>query len=127
MNLKVLLVDDDEVVLFLHDLMIIKSELSTKTIAFKSGITALDFLYQQHSKDERYLIFLDIHMPVMNGWQFLDAIQQSSLQDRVSVVITTSSIDSADHRRAKNYPVITEYLEKPLTAEIFARIKDRYA
>ena len=125
MNLKVLLIDDDEVVLFMHDLMIIKSELSTNTIAFKSAIAALEFLNQQNKDDEHYLIFLDIHMPFMNGWKFLDTIQESSLQDRVSVVITTSSVDSAEHERARSYPIITEFIEKPLTVEIFARIKDR--
>lgn len=128
MNLKVLLVDDDEVVLLIHDLMVKESGLAAKTHAFESSVAALDFLNERTDQDERYLIFLDIHMPVMNGWQFLDTIQQSfHLKDRISVVITTSSVDSADHRRAKTYPVITEYVEKPLSAEIFARIKDRHA
>jgi CheY-like chemotaxis protein len=126
MNLKVLLVDDDEVVLLMHDLMIIESGLSAKTLAFESSTAALDFLNQQTNTDERYLIFLDIHMPVMNGWQFLDTIQELAIHDRISVIITSSSIDSSDHVMAKEYPVITEYIEKPLTAEIFARIKDRY-
>lgn len=125
MNLNVLLVDDDEVVLFMHDLMIIESGLSTKTIAFNSAVPALDFLNQQTEKDSRYLIFLDIHMPLVNGWKFLDNLQQFSLQDRVSVVMTTSSIDSADRERARIYPMVTEFIEKPLTKEIFARIKDQ--
>lgn len=125
MNIQVLLVDDDEVVLFLHNLMIIKSELATKTTAFNTAAAALDFLNQNSKEDERYLIFLDLHMPLMNGWNFLDSIQQLSLQDRISVVIATSSIDSADHERARNYPLITEFIEKPLSEEIFARIKDQ--
>ena len=127
MNLKVLLIDDDEIILLMHDLMIIESGLSNTTIGFESCMAALTFLENQHNQDERYLIFLDIHMPEMSGWQFLDTIQASPYKDRVSVVVTTSSIDSADHIMSRKYPAVTEYIEKPMTAEIFSRIKQRYA
>ena len=123
MSLKVLIVDDDEVVLFIHELIIKKSGLSEIPINFKNGQVAMDFLNDHHIKEKQFLIFLDINMPVMNGWCFLDTIQHCSYREKINVIIVTSSIDQIDRRKAKEYPQVIDYIEKPFSMEACLRIK----
>ena len=123
-NLNVLVVDDDEIVLFLHDLMVRESGLSTSPQLFSTGNSALDFLKENYRPAYNSLIFLDINMPAMNGWQFLELIEE--LGYKIPVVIVSSSIDPADLEKAKSYAVVKEYVIKPLSIEICVRIKESY-
>jgi response regulator RpfG family c-di-GMP phosphodiesterase len=61
-------------------------------------------------------------MPVMNGWDFLEAIQSSTFANRVSVIMTTSSIDIEDRIKAKHFPLVIDFLVKPLSVEILAEV-----
>ena len=62
----------------------------------------LDYILANKDKDKVFLILLDINMPVMNGWEFLDQLNTIVIKPLVKVVIVTSSIDSADKDKAKN-------------------------
>lgn len=61
------------------------------------------------------LILLDINMPGMNGWDFLDHFQKMGKE--IAVYILTSSIDSADYRKAESYKLVKKYIEKPLNSQ----------
>lgn len=119
-----MIIDDDDIVLFLHDLMIKESGLSTDPLGFSNGKAAMDYLQENYTVTDSYLIFLDINMPVMNGWQFLELIEERKYQ--VTVIIVSSSIDSADYQKAKKYPSVKEYITKPLTIETSIRVKESY-
>jgi CheY-like chemotaxis protein len=123
-EIKVLIIDDDDVILFLHDLMIRDSGLSQDTESFLRAEHALDYLESHHAENGHYLVFLDINMPGMNGWQFLEYLAKTSYQNKVSVVLVTSSIENADHEKARAYPAVVEYIEKPLSMAICARIRE---
>ena len=123
MSLKVLIVDDDDITLFIHELMIKESGLSKDSFIFKNGRVALDFLDDCSKEEEQFLIFLDVNMPVMDGWNLLDAIQESSCQKQVNVVMVTSSLDQSDRKKARKYPQVIDYVEKPLNMEACLRIK----
>lgn len=123
MSLKVLIADDDEVVIFLQKMMVVHSGLSPEPISFNDGKAAIDYLNEQYKEGDSYLILLDINMPVMNGWEFLDAIQTMPFSNAVSVVMVTSSIDSKDRDKAKQYTQVIDYIEKPLNIETCNRIK----
>lgn len=123
MSLKVLVVDDDEVVIFLHKMMVEDSGLSPEPISFKDGKAAIEYLNEQYKEGDFYLILLDINMPVMNGWEFLDAIQTMPFSNLTSVVMVTSSIDSIDRDKAKQYTQVIDYIEKPLNLDTCNRIK----
>lgn len=122
MNLKVLLVDDDDVFIFLHNRFLTKNGVSTKPLSFENGKEALDYLNSERNSNQRYLIFLDIHMPVMNGWQFLDSIQHTTYEKNVLIAIVTSSINSEAHSKAKQYSQVMGYFEKPLTEKSLKQI-----
>lgn len=112
---KILLVDDDPIFLTLAELAIKKEQTSIEIFKAMNGEEAIEFLKNQ-SVD---IIFLDLNMPVMNGWEFLDAFPQ--LEDRGDqIYILTSSIDPSDQRKADENPFVTSMLEKPLDREKIA-------
>ncbi len=123
-EIKVLIVDDDDVILFLHELMIRDSGLSQTATSFLTGQAALDHLDAHRSGTDQFLVLLDINMPGISGWQFLEKLEDMPYRNRVSVVLVTSSIDYADHQRSENYPAVIEYIEKPLTLETCRRLRE---
>lgn len=120
MNLKTLIADDDDMVIFLHKIAVVESDLSKKPVIAINGSEALDYILKH--PDNTFLVLLDINMPEMDGWEFLDAIQKVS--SRILVVMVTSSVDSRDRKKAKTYPQVIEYIEKPLTIGTCTHIKN---
>jgi len=114
MTLKVLIVDDDDIFVFLHETIVVDSGLSTNTAGFENGLKAYEYLNNNYKDGETYLILLDINMPEMNGWQFLDTIQTAPYANQVLVAIVTSSIDLEDRVKANGYPQVIDYFEKPM-------------
>ena len=127
MTLKVLIVDDDEIFVFLHEMNVADSKLSTNTLGFENGLQTYEYLNKNSKSDETYLILLDINMPEMNGWQFLDAIQTAPYSSRVLVAIVTSSIDYEDRVKASSYSQVIEFFEKPLDIEKCEKLKRKQA
>jgi CheY-like chemotaxis protein len=70
-----------------------------------------------------YLLLLDINMPVMSGWDFLDAIRLRSYADQVYAVIVSSSIDTGNHKKAEQYKQVIGYLEKPINVRMLQDFK----
>lgn len=116
MNLEVVIVDDDAVVLFLHKVLIKKSPFLSTVKDFLDSGEALTYV-SERSKDYRLLVFLDINMPGINGWDFLDQLEQLSSSENVYVVMVTSSINWSDRRQAEKYPRVIDYREKPLSKQ----------
>ena len=127
MGVVVLIVDDDEAVRFFHRIIVSQSGLSNEPLCFCNGEEALNFLNANLNEANTYLILLDINMPVMNGWDFLDMINDKSYCNQVNIVIVTSSVDKADHEKAKLYNMVVEFVEKPISGEEYKRIMDFYS
>ena len=117
-----LIVEDDEVFILLNKRMVVKSGLCVEPLSFHDGKEALDYLDGPLDDEDCYLILLDINMPIMNGWEFLDSIQTITISNLISVIMVTSSIESIDQDRARRYPQVVDYFEKPLRIENFNRI-----
>jgi CheY-like chemotaxis protein len=123
MSLEVVIVDDDKIILFLHKIMLEKSGLADHPLAYLNGKELLTHLASMDDLSKRYLVLLDINMPEMNGWEFLDAIQTKPFADRIYVVIVTSSVDASDKEKAKEYRNVIDYYEKPIDTNSCNRIK----
>jgi len=118
MKLKVLIVDDDEIILVLHKVRVKKSGLDSQPICLLDGAAAMDYLKANDHSDTHFLLLLDINMPKMNGWELLHALDSTSLKAKISVAIVTSSIDQNDRDLAAKNKLVFGYFEKPLEDSI---------
>lgn len=116
---SIFLVDDDPINNLINKRLLGKTGASASIKEFLEGENALQ-LISQLSSDHRLLVFLDINMPVMNGWEFLNQYQELFPNRKDKILILSSSIDFQDRQRAKEYEVVTGFLEKPLTLEKIA-------
>lgn len=116
MNLDIVIVDDDAVVLFLHKILIKKSPLPSTVKDFLDAREALDYVTER-SREHRLLVFLDINMPEINGWDFLSKLEQLSSSHNVFVIMVTSSINWSDRKKAEKFSLVIDYREKPLSKQ----------
>ncbi|QEC70231.1 response regulator [Panacibacter ginsenosidivorans] len=119
------LIDDDFIHQFGMKRMIQRYQPSEGVIEFSNGLDAINFFKTPHSDSEiPELIFLDINMPVMNGWEFMDEFVKirSTIQKKIDIYILSSSTDSQDIQKAKSNPEITDYIVKPLTPDLLKNI-----
>jgi CheY-like chemotaxis protein len=112
-SIDVLLVDDDPVSLFLHRKIIERCKLAKQPLSFTNGKELLEFFKMNEHGPAEYLVFLDINMPVMNGWQVLNSLDQVSI--KTYMVMVTSSVDEEDRKKAQTYNNVIGFIEKPLT------------
>lgn len=113
-ELKILIVDDDPVVRFLHEQTILKNGIDSEVLTFTNGEEALDYLENVRAHMMPYLILLDIHMPIMNGWELLTALKAKDFSFPIEVAVVSSSHTAADRERAHRYEMVSIFLSKPL-------------
>ncbi|GGN02379.1 response regulator [Dyadobacter beijingensis] len=121
-GLKILLVDDDKIMLFLHQTFLKRSGVSYDTVLCYNGQEALDYLDMNEAMATTFLILLDINMPVMNGWEFLRAIRDRPYLSRVQIVMVSSATEETEKARAFAFGQVIDYQQKPLTIESCRRI-----
>lgn len=121
--LKSIIIDDDEIMVFIQRKLFKKCGLSENPVSFGDGTLAIEFL-KNEDLNQRFLILLDINMPGMDGWQFLDILKELEISKNVFVVMVTSSIDYADKEKAKTYSNVIDFMEKPVCIENCNRIKE---
>jgi CheY-like chemotaxis protein len=121
-SVSVLLVDDDEINNFISIKLIKKALLNTEIIACLNGKYAIDQLVEIQKKDPLKLpdyILLDINMPIMNGWEFLDEYKRLNIDPsgKTKIFIISSSVFSNDINKARSYPLVKDFISKPLNVE----------
>jgi CheY-like chemotaxis protein len=114
-----LLIDDDDIFNYLSKRILLKSNAANSIIDFTNAKSALDFIRSTDSEID--IILLDINMPIMNGFDFLDSFIQLA-NKQISVYMLTSSIDDADMIKSLKYPCVKGYFSKPLTTDTIAQI-----
>lgn len=113
------IVDDDDAFVFLTKEIIADTNLVKDISVFRNGKQALDFL-ETHKSDEQELpqiMLLDLSMPVMDGWQFLDEYKRlsPSMAKPIIIYICTSSISPDDVIRARAMSSVSDFMVKPVT------------
>jgi len=124
-NFEVVIVDDDEMTVFLHEVYVKENSFHPTPKSFYNGKDAVDFFNTYFNINNHYCILLDINMPVLNGWEVMDEIQKKGMDQNVSVIILTSSINTADRTKAEKYDMVIDYVEKPLSPEHLSQIKNQ--
>ena len=126
---SVLLIDDSIPINYFHKIIVEKSGVAMSCTAVNNGQEALEYLQSKQDTQERLpeLIFVDINMPVINGWDFLEkfrANHKSILKEVVTVMLTTS-INPDDKEKSKRLNV-PNYFPKPLTVKVLEDLYDSY-
>jgi CheY-like chemotaxis protein len=123
---KVLCIDDDQITLVLCELVIKKTNFANEVIKVNNGKEGLawfsSFLSKESALEKQEapeMIFLDLTMPVMNGWDFLEeyVMKYSDRLPTTKVVIVSSTVNPEDFSRANNYDIVIDFISKPLTEE----------
>ena len=129
---KVYLIDDDEINNFICANILRRTNFSTDVVAFDSGTDALAKLNQVAEEGDRDafpdVIFLDINMPIMNGWDFLLEYRKLShkIDKKVSLFLLSSSIYQADVEKSKDYDEVLDFVTKPLNTELINGLIEKY-
>ncbi len=114
---NILLIDDDETTNFLNRITVKKTNLAKVVHECKNGKEAVNYFTDLKNKpglEKPDFILLDLNMPILDGWQFLDEYQ--NMQWQIPVYILSSSNYEEDINRIKQYPIVKDYLVKPLTS-----------
>ena len=123
----ILLVDDVHEDCFFHQIVIKKMNITENISIAKNGIEALEFLSKENSLTPE-LIFLDINMPKMNGWEFLEHYKNldPKRKARITIMMLTTSANPDDIKRAQQFEDLSGYKTKPLSVEILNDILNNY-
>lgn len=124
MKKQVFIIDDDPISIVILKKNLELVEVTQKITTFSNGKDALNHLKKEYKTDENYTIFLDINMPEMNGWEFLNEIKSFITPQNTTIYLLTSSINKLDKERASQFPIINQYLSKPICKEILKNIKE---
>lgn len=117
---KVIIVDDDKIVQFIHRKLLQKNNISVERI-FENGRKVLNYIQSKETAD--FLILLDLNMPVMDGWTFLEEIKKSPKMNDLKIVVVSSSIINSEKVKARKYLQVKGIFEKPMTIDSIEKIK----
>lgn len=118
-KLLIVLLDDNDTMNFLNEKICQLVYREASINAFTEGKQALQFLRSNLYSDEysAILVLLDINMPVMNGWQFLENLEATPDASKVKVAMVSSSTTEEDKAKSKEYTNVIHYIEKPLSKD----------
>jgi CheY-like chemotaxis protein len=130
---KVICVDDDPIALLLSKLVISKANFASQIITCVNGEEAMKYLEkpeiieESQNSHQPLLILLDLNMPVMDGWEFLEQFSTKLREQYATtkIILLSSSIDPNDIQKSKNFSMVVDFLPKPLTKEMLVLISKK--
>ncbi|MCB9251187.1 MAG: response regulator [Flavobacteriales bacterium] len=116
--------DDDALSNVLGEKLVRKLLPDPAIISFTDPIAGSRYFIERSKDGIKLVVFLDIDMPVLNGWEVLESIQYqfNELPNNSRIFILSSSIDTSDKSRASDHKLVTDYIEKPLSLEVLMKI-----
>lgn len=130
---KVLCIDDDPIALLLSKLVLTKANFASEIVPLHNGEEASNYLALNETKNnydsnQNLIVFLDLNMPIMDGWEFLEKFQSQYYVNypNIKIILLTSSVDPSDKERANQFPTVLEFISKPLSKEVLSRLVENY-
>jgi len=127
---KVICIDDDPIALLLSKLVISKAHFASEIITLNNGQEGVFYLEKKEvlldyqNSNEPLLLFLDLNMPIMDGWEFLEQFSSKlyTTYKDTKIILLSSSIDPSDFQKSKQFEMVVDFFPKPLTIEILSHI-----
>jgi CheY-like chemotaxis protein len=127
MNPKIAIVDDDTIFQFTTKVKIQKLGLASNIQIFNDGEEIMDYLIKVESIECPDIILLDINMPMMDGWDFLEEYEKhlGGSESKIKIYMLSSSINPVDVDKAKSNKLVDDYIIKPIKDEDLFRIFEK--
>jgi CheY-like chemotaxis protein len=127
-KLTIAIIDDDIIFHFIFSKLMENLQGVNEVLIFSDGKEAIDFINSNINNLDKLpdIIFLDINMQVMNGWQFLDRYKLLEMKKKIMIYIVSSSNNPDDIDKAKAILEVSDYLVKPIKGEQYADIIDSF-
>lgn len=125
---QIVLIDDDYATNFYHEIVVTDSGVVEDQLFFSSTVEALKYFKEQEKKTDKLLpeiIFLDINLPQMTGWEFLEEFKDLDLTPMPTVIMLSTSMNPLDKIKAEQNPIVLELIDKPLTADYLVNLKNK--
>lgn len=126
----ILLIDDDVPTNYINQIIINKMNCAEQCIALESAQDALVYLKSKgkYGYPQPDLILLDVNMPFMDGWEFMEAFSDLNKeeQDGIVVVMLTTSLNPEDKEKANNIPELNDLIHKPLSSTVLENILSKH-
>jgi CheY-like chemotaxis protein len=117
-KINLLVIDDDDINIFIIKKIVEKTGYNVNMVSKSNGLLAIDHLKETMGQEAfPHLILIDINMPVLNGWEFLDAYETLKITQRVDMYMLSSSVYENDIEKAKTYAKVKGFISKPLSIE----------
>ncbi|NCT09302.1 MAG: response regulator [Flavobacteriia bacterium] len=126
-----ILIDDDAISNMLSEIIIEDEFPDAQIISFtdpKQGIQFFESEFSESSINKTFL-FLDINMPLMSGWEFLESLKEKKIEmkNNVFIYMLSSSVNLDDVKKAKLNPNVVDFLEKPLIDEFLKQLSEKHS
>lgn len=129
-KIDLLVIDDDDINIFIIKKIVEKTGYNINMVAKTNGQLAIDHLNTLLEDNIAFpqLVLIDINMPVLNGWEFLEAYDKLQITQRVDMYMLSSSVYENDIEKAKTYKTVKGFISKPLSItrliELFDSLED---
>jgi CheY-like chemotaxis protein len=125
-----LCIDDDPITIMLSKMVMTKAAYANEIVTAQNGEEALVYLDRLMNENSTIpdLIFLDLNMPIMGGWEFLDAFSEEKYRSyfaKSKVVVLSSTIDPRDIEKSKSYVMVLNFMSKPISKELLELVKSK--
>lgn len=120
------IIDDDRTFIFVTSHHIKSNKLCEEVLSYENGQVAIDHLKARIKSQENFpeMILLDINMPSLDGWEFLEEFKKmkAMLPNAVRIYLASSSIDERDVERSKSYSEVSDYIVKPVRLDTLIKL-----
>ena len=124
---SVCIIDDDSIYVYIVKRLMDECNFCDSIIEFENGKEGIEGIIDLNAtKKLPNIIFLDLSMPIMSGWEFLDAFAKTEISNKedIKIIVMSSSINPNEIEMIKAYPMVTDYIVKPITPSDLDKIKD---
>jgi CheY-like chemotaxis protein len=118
-GIRLLVIDDDDINIFIMKKMVQKTGYETDMVSKTNGQIAIDYIKELIETNQPLpdLILIDVNMPVLNGWEFLESYEELNVEKNIEMYMLSSSIYENDREKAKTFKSVKGFICKPLSIE----------